>query len=104
MIRTLLCAYVYPQPTCQKFFKRRKVHLFVLKTLNLINIPVSTSAHTPWMKIRVSASLYQLAKVDRVLLLNHYIFLFLIIGSFTMGKALSCMLNKFIIFMYHKTF
>ena len=99
--------HLHPQPSYQKFFKRRNVHLFALINLmNLINIPISCACmhtHTPLMKIRVLASLNQLAKVDLVLSLNHHISISNNCILYP-RHALCYMLNKFIIFMYHKTF
>lgn len=48
------------------------INLFVLRTLNLVDIPMSTSTHTALMKIRISASLNQLTRVDLVLLLFYH--------------------------------
>ena len=59
--------------------------------------------HTPLMKIRVLASLNQLAKVDLVLSLNHHISISNNCILYP-RHALCYMLNKSIIFMYCKTF
>lgn len=82
VIKRLLCAYVSPQPPYQKFSKRRKINLFALKTLNLVNIAVSTSRknkHTHprhWGKLENQlVSLTNWLRVDLVLLfIYHFLY------------------------------